>query len=205
MSPSLSSAFTRQFMHPNGPLGALAGQLMARKNRQRILWAVGEMNIPPGQHVLEIGYGPGVAIEEINLRSPSCQVTGIDPSTVMHAQASRRNRKGIEAGAVRLRTVPAQDYDGHDGPFDLVFAINALPFCPDPPGIVAKTVQWLNPGGRWVIVHQIPLKAAGEALIEQRRQEFSRWLEKGGLSVTRTMSLPAKPNPVLFIEASQTA
>ena len=60
------------------------------------------------------------------------------PSGPMGALAGRRNRKGIAGGRIRLRVKPAEEYNGEDGPFDLVFAINAISFCSDPAGLVEK-------------------------------------------------------------------
>jgi cyclopropane fatty-acyl-phospholipid synthase-like methyltransferase len=181
-------------------MGALAGMMMARKNQERIRWAVREMNIQPDERVLEIGYGPGVAIQEIIFRSPSCEVTGIESSNVMHVQAGRRNRQVMAGGRIRLRVKPAEEYNGEDGPFDLVFAINAISFCSDPAGTVEKAVSWLKPNGRLVIVHQVPMKSVEEEVIDARESEFGAWMTKAGLQISRQERLPAKPNPVLFIE-----
>jgi ubiquinone/menaquinone biosynthesis C-methylase UbiE len=200
MSSSLKKALIRQFQHPSGPMGALAGIMMARKNQERICWAVREMNIRPGEQVLEIGYGPGVAIQEIISGTPACEVTGIESSSVMHVQAGRRNRKGIAGGRIRLRVKPAEEYNGEDGPFDLVFAINAISFCSDPAGMVEKAATWLKPNGRLVIVHQVPMKSVEEEVIDARESEFGAWVTKAGLQLSRQERLPAKPNPVLFIE-----
>ena len=200
MTGPLKKAIIRQFKQPRGAFGALAGWMMARKNQERIRWAVREMNIQPGEQVLEIGHGPGVAIQEIFSRTPACEVTGIDPSAVMHAQARRRNRKVTGNDKIRLRVVPAEEYRGEDGPFDLVFAINVLSFCSDPAGVVEKTASWLKPGGRLVIVHQVPMKAVEEAVIDAREAQFGAWMTQAGLRITRRERLPARPNPVLFIE-----
>ena len=59
MTGPLKKAIIRQFKQPRGAFGALAGWMMARKNQERIRWAVREMNIQPGEQVLEIGHGPG--------------------------------------------------------------------------------------------------------------------------------------------------
>jgi SAM-dependent methyltransferase len=205
MGGSLKQKFIEQFKHPRGVFGALAGQMMARKNQERIRWTVGEMDIRSGERVLEIGYGPGVAIAEIFRRTPDCDVSGLDPSTVMHAQAGRRNRQGIDAGKLRLRAMAAEDYDGQDGPFDLVFGINAFSFCPDPAGLVRNAVSWLKSGGRLVIVHQVPMKSVEKVVIDEKEMEFSAWQTGAGLQISRQQRLPAKPNPVLFIEGVKTA
>lgn len=187
-------------MHPQGLGGALAGRLMARKNRERIAWAVRELAIRSGDRVLEIGYGPGVAVEEILSRVPDCEIYGLDPSTVMHAQAARRNRRAVESGKVTLRAIAAEDYAGQDAPFDLVFSINALPFCDDPPAVVQKASGWLRAGGRIAIVHQVPLRKAEAAAIDERESEISKWLADAGMEISRRTRLPARPNPVLFLE-----
>jgi cyclopropane fatty-acyl-phospholipid synthase-like methyltransferase len=199
----LKQAFIEQFKLPRGAFGALAGHVMARKNRERIHWAVSEMNIKPGDRILEIGYGPGTAIAEIFRLAPDCRVSGIDPSTVMYAQAERINRHNIEAQNLRLRAVAAGDYDGQDGPFDLIFAINVFSFCPDPAGLVRKSVSWLEPGGRLVIVHQVPMKSVESALLDAKESEFCAWQRQAGLQISRQTRLPARPNPVLFIEGTK--
>jgi cyclopropane fatty-acyl-phospholipid synthase-like methyltransferase len=205
MSVGLKARIARQFMHPRGAAGFLAGRLMARKNRERIIWAVREMGIKPGERVLEVGYGPGVALEQIFTRVPDCEVFGLDSSTIMHAQAGRRNRHAIESGHVSLKTMPAEDYAGQDGPFDLIFSINTLPFCSDPAAVVQKAVSWLNPGGRIVIIHQIPMKSADDSVVDARESEFKAWLSDAGLRITRAIRLPARPNPVLFVDGQRTA
>ena len=196
----LKQALIEQFKLPRGAFGALAGHMMARKNRERIRWAVSEMNIRSGDRVLEIGYGPGTAIAEIFKQTPNCRVSGTDPSDVMYAQAERKNRRHVEAKNLRLRALAAADYDGQDGPFDLIFGINVFPFCPDPAGLVRKSVSWLKSGGRLVIVHQVPMKSVEPAFIDAKESEFSTWQSQSGLHISRQHRLPAKPNPVLFIE-----
>lgn len=54
-----------QFGHPRGPLGHLAGWIMGARasNRERSRWAVSLLDIEPTDRVLEIGFGPGLAIE----------------------------------------------------------------------------------------------------------------------------------------------
>jgi len=200
MTGALRQALIDQFKLPRGVPGALAGHMMARKNRKRIQWAVSEMGVKPGERVLEVGHGPGTAIAEIFKLEPRCRVVGIDPSSVMHAQAQRKNHQKMEAGQLDLLTVAAEDYDGRGGPFDLVFAINVLPFCRNPAGRVGDFASWLNPGGRIVIGHQIPLKSVDNSEIDAREQEFSSWLKLAGLHVSRKLRLPETPNPVLFIE-----
>jgi len=197
---SLKQALAGQFMHPRGVLGRLAGHAMARKNRGRIRWVVAQLGLQDGQRVLEIGYGPGVAIEESLKACPTLSVTGLDASGVMYRQASRRNRQVVAARRARLRLQSADCYDGRDGPFDLAFASNTMPFLENPGAVVARARDWLRPGGRFVVVHQPPMQALSEDEQQERSEQFFAWLKGAGFSRGRSLQLPAQPNPVLFCE-----
>jgi ubiquinone/menaquinone biosynthesis C-methylase UbiE len=95
--------FNSQFAHPEGWLGRLVGMILAIKNRERNAWTISMLEIHPDDQVLEIGFGPGQAIEAVAKLTPKGFVAGIDLSDVMVAQASKRNAVAIRAGRVRLR------------------------------------------------------------------------------------------------------
>jgi ubiquinone/menaquinone biosynthesis C-methylase UbiE len=59
-------------------------------NRQRNRWVVSLLGVQPTDQVLEIGFGPGVAVAAL-ARAGAGHVYGIDHSAVMLRQASRRN------------------------------------------------------------------------------------------------------------------
>ena len=103
--PSLTrmlNRFVRQFSGPSGPLGRVAGGLMARMNGPLNDWAVELLELSPRDRVLEVGYGPGLAIERIAARTRQGLVVGVDHSELMRRQAARRNRAGLDAGRVEL-------------------------------------------------------------------------------------------------------
>jgi ubiquinone/menaquinone biosynthesis C-methylase UbiE len=54
-------------------------------NRQRNVWAVSLLDVQPTDRVLEVGFGPGVAIAEFAARATRGHVFGID-----HSQAQPR-------------------------------------------------------------------------------------------------------------------
>ena len=67
------SVMVGQFGHPHGFGGRAAGWVMATRgsNRERNIWAVGLLDVQPHDRVLEIGFGPGVAIQEFARRAAS--------------------------------------------------------------------------------------------------------------------------------------
>jgi ubiquinone/menaquinone biosynthesis C-methylase UbiE len=92
-----------QFGRPSGLLGRAVGRLMAAKNHYMNQLAVEVLNVQPDDQVLEIGFGPGRAIEMVAAGMTNGFVSGVDHSEVMLRQAAKRNRKLIEAGRVELR------------------------------------------------------------------------------------------------------
>ena len=58
---AIITAVVRQFGHPRGTAGAMAGWVMAlrRSNRRRNAWVVSLLDVQPTDRVLEIGFGPG--------------------------------------------------------------------------------------------------------------------------------------------------
>src|SRR6187551_3753374 len=62
------TAIVGQFGHPRGAAGNVAGWVMAHRpsNRQRNRWVASLLDVQPTDRVLEIGFGPGLAIAELS-------------------------------------------------------------------------------------------------------------------------------------------
>lgn len=152
-----------QFRQPRGALGRLAGWEMAARssNRKRNEWAVGLLEVGPTDRVLEIGFGPGIAVRAIARRATSGLVVGVDHSDVMVREAARRNGAGIRSGRIDLRLGTVEALPRFDDPFDKVLAVNTVMFWDDPVlrltqlrhvmrdrGVIAVVRQPRGPGGR---------------------------------------------------------
>lgn len=101
-------------------------------NRKRNAWAVSLMDVQPSDRILEIGFGPGIAIREIARRATRGQVVGIDRSAVMRAQAARRNASAIRAGRVSLIIASIDDPPTFEHRFDKVLAVNNMVMSSEP-------------------------------------------------------------------------
>jgi hypothetical protein len=53
----------QMFGRPTGVLGRLGGIILARKKRHFFEWVIHLLEVHPDSKVLEIGFGPGVAIQ----------------------------------------------------------------------------------------------------------------------------------------------
>lgn len=152
----LGRRIVSQFMNPRGLPGHLVGWEMALRpsNRKRNVWAVSLMDVQPSDRVLEIGFGPGIAIGEIARRATRGQVVGIDRSAVMRAQAARRNAAGIRAARVSLMVASIDDPPAFDHPFDKVLAVNNMGMWSEPALRLKELARLLRAGGRVAIVSQ---------------------------------------------------
>jgi len=130
------AAIVGQFGHPQGTAGRVAGWVMAHRpsNRQRNRWVVWLLEVQPTDRVLEIGFGPGLAIAELRRRvGHAGHVDGIDHSDVMLRQATRRNTAAIAAGRVSLSRASVDQLPRSLGsPLDAILAVNSLGFWPAP-------------------------------------------------------------------------
>jgi hypothetical protein len=65
---SLVEKVVAQFARPIGLGGNIAGFIMAHRpsNLERNEWAISLLNLQPSGRVLEIGFGPGVAIQKMS-------------------------------------------------------------------------------------------------------------------------------------------
>jgi len=187
---SIVRAIVSQFGQPRGAIGNVAGWVMAHRpsNRQRNRWIAALLDVQPSDRVLEIGFGPGLAIAELNRRvGPAGHVYGIDHSVVMLGQASRRNAAAIRAGRVTLTLGTVEDLPpALDGPFDAILAVNSIGFWPAPIERLKDLRRRLTPGGRIAIASQprAVRKTAPEAA-----SEITDLLHAAGFPQPRTETL----------------
>lgn len=82
------------------------------------------LDVRPTERVLEVGFGPGVAIAALAARATRGDVYGVDHSEVMVAQASRRNAAAIRDARVRLVHASVAELPSFGEPVDAVLAVN---------------------------------------------------------------------------------
>ncbi|TMR98301.1 class I SAM-dependent methyltransferase [Nonomuraea basaltis] len=130
------------FAEPSGLLGRLAGRFMFYTNRQDEVLSV--LDVRPGEHVLEVGYGPGALIRLLG-RTGAGRICGVDPSPDMREQAARR------AGGADLRLGTASDTGFPDDSFDCVVTVNTVALWPDLGDGLRELRRVTRRGGRVVI------------------------------------------------------
>ncbi len=191
-------AFYRQFGHPTGALGWLAGHAMAVKNGERSRWALELLAPRAGERMLEIGFGPGVDVRRL-ARAVGQQgfVGGIDPSREMVRQATARNRSFVSEGRVDVRLGSAANLPFGDESFDAVTALNSAQFWPDLRASMAETRRVLRSGGRAVIVVQPRRRGATHADTLEWRDKLRTAMNEVGFGSVETKELHLAPAPAV--------
>ena len=122
----------------------------------RLRRIVEELGVRPGDRVLEIGCGHGVAATFVCERLDGGHLTAIDRSPKMIAAAARRNAAYVEAGTAEFVVSTLEDLDLGDRRFDVVFAVRVGLFHREPDRARRLAERWLAPGGTLRAIFDAP-------------------------------------------------
>jgi len=140
-----------QFGAPRGPRGWLAAQVVARLTGDANRWMVDCLEVGPGDRVLDVGCGPGLAVAEAAERSGG-PVAGVDASDTMVRLALRRNRAAVCQGRVVIERADAARLPFPDAHFTKAGSLNSLQFWASPARGLGELYRVLEPGGRVAVV-----------------------------------------------------
>jgi SAM-dependent methyltransferase len=201
LSQKLIKRIRGQFGRPTGIPGWIAGWIMAHRtsNRRRNAWAVSLLDVQRDDRVLEIGFGPGIAIRELSRAAPEGYVFGLDHSAVMVRQATRRNADGVRRGQVDLSLGSAETLPAFDLPFDKILAVNAMLSWDRPVELLGNLRRVLRIGGRIAIAFQPRGPGATDEAATATGQELVAALRDAGLSQVRLETLQLKPAVVCVL------
>jgi SAM-dependent methyltransferase len=191
-----------QFGRPHGLGGRLAGWVMAHRpsNLRRNRWAVSLLDVQPTDWVLEVGFGPGVAVAELSRLASTGYVLGVDHSQVMVRQARRRNARAVRAGRVDLRLGSVAALPDFERPMDKILAVNSMGFWPDPVARLSELRKRLRPGGTIAIASQPRCPGATSETSARAAREIESALRCAGFSPIRVETLDLDP-PVACVLA----
>ncbi len=188
---------SNQFGNPRGIAGELVGYILAKNNINRINWLITEMNIKPDDSILEIGFGPGVAVEIISSLLTTGTITGIDISGVMLKQARKRNAASIKSGKISL-IKGTIDNLRPDEKFDKIFGMNVHIFWKNPVGEIIRLKHLLNENGIFVLALQ-PRTAKSNEMVEKEVEKTKGYFNKAGLKIIDFKMLQIKPQSVFYV------
>jgi cyclopropane fatty-acyl-phospholipid synthase-like methyltransferase len=127
---------------------------------ERIRWAVETLAVEPGDRLLEIGGGPGVAASLVCERLDGGRLLLIDRSTTAIERTRSRNAEHVASGRLALEPVDVADFDPRRARFDKVFAVNVNVFWTTPATEeLARIRRALDPEGRLFLFYETPSAA----------------------------------------------
>ncbi|MBA4496076.1 class I SAM-dependent methyltransferase [Paenactinomyces guangxiensis] len=174
--------FAKQFQHPVGFWGHVAGNIMALSTGARNTWTLSFLDIQGDDRVLEIGYGPGIGIYQCSQMIQQGKVIGIDVSDTMYKQAMRRNRKAIQEGKVELRISAIENLPISDKPFNKIYSVNSVMFWSDQQAAFRKLYSLLKPGGTIATTYQPIYKGATKEDAINYAEKLSSILQQVGFT-----------------------
>ena len=122
---------------------------------ERLKQVVDALDVRPGQRVLEIGCGHGVAATYVIAKG--ARLTAIDRSAKMIEAAQRRNPNG------EFIQTTLEDADLGDRRFDTIFACRVGLFHREPDRARELAGRWLAPGGKLYVASDSPISRRSSA------------------------------------------
>jgi SAM-dependent methyltransferase len=198
---SILSYIYSQFGRPRGVFGYVAGYVMAHRpsNLERNNWALSLLEIQPSDRILEIGFGPGIAAGKA--AAMAAEVVGIDRSTLMVHQASRRNRTLIEQGKLKLLFGSVDALPPELGLFDKIYSVNVVHFWREPVPVFRRLRNLLKPGGVLLTAYMPRHAGAKDEDAVRKGRQIEEWLREAGFGDVRTETRMMKPVAIVAVLA----
>ena len=168
-APWLVRMISRTAADPSGWFGRLLGSIWWRETAPVNDHALRLLDVEPGWHVVELGFGPGRTIR--HLVRDGARVTGVDVSAQMVRLAARHNRAAVRAGAVTLHHGDGTALPVADGQADAAVTVHTIYVWDDPEAVTAELGRVLRPGGRLVLGMRdpdLPLTDRADPAVYQR-------------------------------------
>jgi ubiquinone/menaquinone biosynthesis C-methylase UbiE len=166
---------------------------------ERLTWAVDVLAVRPGDRLLEVGCGHGVAVTLVCERLGAGHITAIDRSATMIAAAEKRNRAHVEAGRAAFVTGPFETAALGDARFDKIFAVHVAAFWREPAETLGRARALLAPGGALYLFNQTPGWSGEDADGFSRR--LAVVLGEHGFPAVETVRADLRPAPVAGVIA----
>jgi cyclopropane fatty-acyl-phospholipid synthase-like methyltransferase len=123
---------------------------------ERVRWAVETLSVRPGDRVLEIGCGSGLAAALICERLVEGRMLAIDRSPIQIERARRRNEAHVASGRLLLEAVELAELAVGNARFDKVFAVNVNVWVGPATAELAAVRRALAPAATFLLFYEAP-------------------------------------------------
>jgi SAM-dependent methyltransferase len=204
LSVRIARAINRQAALPSGLFGRFLGFVWHREHALLNAEVLDQLDIEAGQHVLEIGSGPGDALREAARRARGGHVVGVDASELMARLARRRNWKAVARGEVDVHVSDIEALLLDRAAFDRIFSVHCVYFWRDVDAVLGKLAIALRPGGKLVLAFRpegddIPARFRDPTYHFPRIDDIEEALGRLGLKVAPPTRARSAPHVVLVM------
>jgi cyclopropane fatty-acyl-phospholipid synthase-like methyltransferase len=155
---------------------------------ERLTWPVEQLHVQPGDRLLEVGCGHGVAVSLVCEHLDGGQITAIDRSRKMIDMAIERNAQHVAAGRARLEVTSIEGADLGGERFHKLFSVNVNSFWRKPDQAAQIAAGLLRDGGMAFFFGQ-SLSDDPEPAMRAHAAPLAAALDRGGferVAVTTT-------------------
>ena len=177
--------------------GAIAARLykLLHGNSESNRIIVDLLDLGSDDRVLEIGCGPGAAVELAAEKIGAERVAAVDPSETFVDMA----RKRVPGADVRLGSATEIPFD--DRTFSAIWSIASMHHWPSrEPGLTAQAAK-LAPGGRLVVAERL-LDKPGHGITAEQTTEVMDVLKGLGLVEVESLTVPNGPKTIQVIRGA---
>ncbi|MHB1688115.1 MAG: class I SAM-dependent methyltransferase [Ignavibacteriaceae bacterium] len=198
---SIWKNISSQFGKPSGILGRLAGFIMTKRasNIERNEWGISLLNIHPSDIILEIGFGPGIAIKRMSELATNGIIYGLDHSSLMVQKASERNKEAIQSSKVKLALGSVSNLPKYENHFDKILDVNSFQFWVNPVESLKALKGIMKSNGIIALVHQPRKPGATDADAMESANHFKELMKQSGFTDIRIEKKIMKPVPTICV------
>ncbi len=192
-----------QLACPRGGMGRLlARQLEREAHRQRIEWAVEQLQLDDEDQVLDVGFGTGYSLELIARQIPLGSLVGVDHSSLMVRYASERLQQIKQELPLALIAARVENLPRLEQKFNKVLAVNTLAHWDNKEVAVRAIRERMLADGRIVIVQQPLEPKPDEEAVKRLGRGIQKLLDLAGFMEIRVQTNhDLRPVPAVAVTA----
>ena len=169
---------------------------------ERLAWPVEQLEVQPGDRVLEMGCGHGVAVSLVCERLSGGTITAIDRSRKMIDMATQRNREHVDSGKASFEVASVEEADLGGRRFDKLFSVNVDLFWRSP-GLAVRTAERLVGEGGTAFFFGQSLAEPPEPAMRSSAEPLAAALEGGAFTSPRVWTTESAEHPFVCVAAQR--
>ncbi|WP_103863580.1 class I SAM-dependent methyltransferase [Aquimarina sp. I32.4] len=140
-------AIAAQLSHPTGDAGLKIAEKMNQTNSGMISNTIGQLNLKPNNHVLELGHGNASHLKEIFAKTTDLLYTGLEISDSMKDESEKLNKEWVDHKQAEFALYDGTTLPFSENCFDKIMTVNTLYFWENPVELLKEIYKVLKIDG----------------------------------------------------------